>query len=364
MIEFIQKEVWVMEEKEVDRTWLLTFFLNDHRNDLVVLNKDGKFSRLLNYNRFLFNSDIAGSYVSADKNIFAEAELFYRKLANRAEFLPVLNECGEIVSLLRWNTQVKYADKPYQEEEVIESAECICINSCNMVSYDWLCSYLDNHHKKRIFLDGEGWEVLLNCLLNRQGDNEIMLCSGNDDFKAVEITWQPERRNINTIKSVYRLKDEYYSKRLYIYPYNKDGLDLFVRLGFSGIIIEGFCDELLTEEQTFLNMKAVPLNNIVNDEDVIILYLEDDYKRHLRDDMGVSASKIQKIWTILEVCEKIRTGKNIIFYDSEKEAKRIYEEYEKNGIEIYGSVAAPQEKNKTPLFLISPLSSRQVKYLK
>lgn len=55
MLEFVRKEVWCMEEDEVSRSSLLSFFLNGHREDTVVLLNDGIFHKYITYESLLYD---------------------------------------------------------------------------------------------------------------------------------------------------------------------------------------------------------------------------------------------------------------------------------------------------------------------
>ena len=54
MLEFVRKEVWCMEEAEITRASLLSFFLNGHREDIVVLLNRGVFFKYITYEILLY----------------------------------------------------------------------------------------------------------------------------------------------------------------------------------------------------------------------------------------------------------------------------------------------------------------------
>ena len=79
MLEFVRKEVWCMEEAEVSRSSLLSFFLNGHREDMVVLLNDGVFHQYMTYESLLYNFPGNDCFVTAGVNIFRQAELFLQR---------------------------------------------------------------------------------------------------------------------------------------------------------------------------------------------------------------------------------------------------------------------------------------------
>lgn len=339
MVEFIKKEVWCVEEAEASRAFLLKFFLDGHRDDLVVVQDNGVFRKCLTYESLLYNVPGSDKVVTVGERIFSDAEEFFADNENRVKLLPVVNDRGELLSCMRWNNQKKERQEPDQKQEEIENAPRLFIKECNEFVYQWLQKFLKEHSEKEIILEGEGWEVLTVSQVMSENGNRIFL-NTEGDMDALELTFEGiSRKRVNTIKSMWKLKEQYHGCRIFVWLENKEGVDVCTRLMFSGIRIEGFCNNQQEVLETFLSKPVVKLESIVEDSDVLIIYWNWEKIAKLREKYPEMKALCKPYHDVFELRNRIKEKKNVILYDSEKEAKGVAKLLEKRHVQVWAYCA-------------------------
>lgn len=344
MIEFVRKEVWCMEETEVSRSSLLSFFLNGHREDTAVLLNDGVFHRYMTYESLLY--DVAGNdcFVTAGENIFREAELFFAEKVNRLRLLPVVDDSGSLLSFLRWNNQKRVACRPDQKLEEIEQAPRLFLGECSASIYLWLQEFLKEHVGKEIILQGEGWEVLAACQAVMEDGNTITLCTEKEAGDNLELTFgQVPQVKMNSVHSMWTLKEAYCSYRIFVRLENKADVDTYTRLAFSGIRVEGFCGSGWNSLCTFLDKPVQDPQTLSEESDVLIVC--PDQQKGWKEQFSDSKALCLAYSALFEVRRELREQQAVILYDSAKEAKQVAGNLAKHGIQVCGYCAAGASQN-------------------
>ncbi len=344
MLEFVRKEVWCMEEDEVSRSSLLSFFLNGHREDTVVLLNDGIFHKYITYESLLYDVPGNDCFVTAGENVFREAELFFTEKANRLRLLPVVDGSGSLLSFLRWNNQKREASRPDQKLEEIEQAPRLFLGECSASIYLWLREFLKEHVGKEIILQGEGWEVLAACQAVTDDGNTITLCTEKKAGDTLELTFgQVPRVKTNSVASMWELKEAYYGRRIFVRLENKADVDVFTKLAFSGIRVEGFCGSGWDELRTFLDKPVYGLKALLGEPDVLIVCPDgqESWKEQFMD----SKALCLPYSALFEVRRQLQEQKTVILYDSLKEAKRVAGTLKRHGVQVWGYCAAGTSGN-------------------
>lgn len=344
MMEFVPKEVWCMEEAEVSRASLLNFFLNGHREDMVVLLNGGIFHKYMTYESLLY--DISGNdcSVAAGENVFFEANRFFSEKANRLRLLPVVDSRGSLLSFLRWNNQKREVDKPDQGLEEIEKAPRLFLRECSESIYLWLRAFLREHTGKEIILQGEGWEVLTTCRAVTAGSNTVTLHTEEPINDALELTFgRVPQIKTNSVESMWTLKEAYYGYRIFVRLENKADVDVFTRLAFSGIRVEGFFSSGWGELRTFLDKPVQEPQALLEEPDVLIVCPngEESWKSQFADSKAMCLSYS----ALFEVRGELQEQQIVILYDSPKEAKRVAGNLERHGFQVWGYCPAGALQN-------------------
>lgn len=350
MLEFIRKEVWCMEEAEVSRASLLSFFLNGHREDTVVLSNRGIFRKYVTYEGLLYDIPGNGCSVTAGENIFREAKLFFADKANRLRLLPVVDGSGNLFSFLRWNNQRREIGQPDQKPEEIEKAPRLFLRECNESIYLWLREFLKEHTEKEIILEGEGWEVLTACQAVIGSENKIALNTRGGVCDALELTFgKIPRFMLNTVKSMWELKEDYLGCRIFVWLENRQGVALGMRLMLSGIHVEGFCREGQKEVTAFWGKPVCSLEKLADQPDILIVYWNEEEGVKIKEKVSHMQSLCLPHRTLFQLRREIREGKNVIFYDSRQEAEKVAALLEKHDTVVWGNCAV--EENQKPIAL-------------
>jgi len=333
MIEFVAKEVWVVEEEQSSRLQLLNFFLNGHLNDIVAIYNNGIFKRVLTYEKLLQGKEnIFEGGVEISENIFEDAqELFIPEY--RGELLPVVKD-GELCSFLRNNTQRGIVKKPLQTETEIEHVEAIEIQECNDYTYRWLKEFVKKVAKKKIYLSGEGWELLIPYLkkLNSKVDFSIA-----KNEVALKLRFEDFVREKTAISSIYNLKEKYLGKKIYLYSLTAATLRIYTQLSFLEIKLQGICDDSAIDNERFLGKKLVEIEDIVNDADAVICVCDSSKRENLKQKYENCKAEIVGLNVIFELRPELFEKEIILYYDSIKEKNRIKAQFEQLGLKIYGS---------------------------
>ncbi len=142
---------------------------------------------------------------------------------------------------------------------------------------------------------------------------------------------------VNTVKSMWELKKEYTSYRIFVWLENESDMDIFTQISFSGIKIEGFCSDQ-TEEEMFFNKPVVIPESIIYDSDVILVYgKEDARKNELQKKYLMNESLLLSFEELFEISHIMWSKETIILYDSIKAAKNTEALLKKWGISVAGS---------------------------
>lgn len=345
MLEFVRKEVWCMEEAEITRASLLSFFLNGHREDIVVLLNRGVFCKYMTYESLLY--DIPGNdcFVTVGENIFYEAESFFEEKVNRLRLLPVVDCSGNLISFLRWNNQKRENGQPDQRLEEIEKAPRLLLRECSESIYLWLRDFLKEHTGKEFVLQGEGWEVLTACQAVPMGGNIVTMSMEEEISDALELTFgRIPQIIVNSVKSIWELKEAYYSYRIFVRLENKADVDIFTRLAFSGIRVEGFCSSGGNSLCTFLDKPVWEPQVLLEEPDVLLVFPDgqESWKEKFTNGKPLCLSYS----ALFEVRRELQEQQIVILYDSSQEAKRITGNLEKHGLQVWGYCPIGVSQNK------------------
>ncbi len=269
MLEFIQKEIWVVEKEDLNRSKLFNFFLPDNRAALLAVNAAGKFHELISYEGLLQRKEMR-SYVVCGGEMFAEANQFYSVLANRELLLPILNTEFEIISFFRWNAQIERATFRMQDCDGVRN---IFISGCDEVNIRILqqLDAAETYKKKQIFLCGEGWEIVLSHVKFSGSYQIVEQLPENKEAVLIKAGGEVDFDTAESFVSVYTLKEEYKPKRIFVYGANLDGQMILSNLEFMGVHVHGIVDDECEKENSFLIWPIVKSKDIIGQPDVIIV---------------------------------------------------------------------------------------------
>lgn len=236
---------------------------------MLAVNVAGKFHELISYEGLLQKKEMR-SYVVCGGEMFAEVNQFYSVLANRELLLPILNTEFEIISFFRWNAQIERATFRMQDCDGVRN---IFISGCDEVNIRILqqLDAAEAYKERQVFLCGEGWEIV------------ISQCKFSGSYQIVEQL--PEKRDVLLVKSggdidlhidesyvtTYTLKEEYKSKRIFVYGANLNGQMILSNLEFMGVHVHGIIDDECKEEDSFLIWPIVKSKDIIGQPDVIVV---------------------------------------------------------------------------------------------
>lgn len=143
---------------------------------------------------------------------------------------------------------------------------------------------------------------------------------------------------VNTVKSMWKLKEKYCSYRIFVWLENEGDVDVFVHLSFSGIRVEGFCNDQLEKMESFFNKRVVDVRSIICDSNVIIVYgREKERKSQLEKDYLVIKSLLLTFEDLFEVRKEMWANEAVLLYDSAKAVKRVAKLLETLNIKVIGS---------------------------
>lgn len=335
MLEFIQKEIWVIEKEDINRSKLFNFFLPDNRAALLAVNAAGKFHELITYEGLLQGKDMR-SYVVCGSDMFDKANRFYDVLDNRELLLPILNTEFEIISFFRWNAQIERATFRMQDCDGVRN---IFISGCDEVNIRIL-QQLDAaqiYKEKQIFLCGEGWEIVV---------SQFKL-SGN--YQIVEQL--PEKKDALLIKSggdidlhtaesyvtTYTLKEEFKSKRIFVYGANLNGQMILSNLEFMGVHVHGIIDDECEEENSFLIWPIVKSKDVIGQSDIIVVC--EGWRRTEINQMLQNVCLVIAYENIFEWDKSLNEKKYVLLYDSVHALSEVKKKIEFHGGEIAAEVS-------------------------
>lgn len=106
----------IMEDEIIERSQALSFFLNGHIEDaLLVYDRDGKYSGIITYKSLLYASDMNQAVVR-EKLVLEEGkgECFWERAQNLIQgsndsMLPVFNRDMELLYFARYNSELNAA---------------------------------------------------------------------------------------------------------------------------------------------------------------------------------------------------------------------------------------------------------------
>lgn len=330
MLEFIQKEVWVTEEENIDRSRLFSFFLPNNRDAFLVVNRGGKYKELITYESLLQRKNLC-SYVICNRDMFGEAYRFYDVLENRQWLLPVLNAEHELISFLRWNAQL---GRPVFRMEDCGRAENILISGCDEINIRILkeLDAVQIYKEKEVFLSGEGWELMLSLLgLSGSYQNEEHLPE-----KSQAVLIKPggdvDLHTVESFVSTYALKERFLSKRIFVYGANLSGQMILSNLEFMGVHVHGIIDDECMEEKNFLIWPIVRTEDIASQPDVIVVcvrMLWSQIKERLQ-----GACELFGYEDLFQWDELLNDKKYILLYESVHVLEEVKKEIALHGGEI------------------------------
>ncbi len=335
MLEFVLKEVWTVEKEELNHIRLFDFFLPDHRDALLVVNEEGKYCELITYQGLLERKNMS-SYVVYGNDMFAKAYEFYDVLENRECLLPVLNTESELVSFFCWNAQI---GRPAFRIQDCDNVKHIFISGCDEVNIGILKKLRDmpDFKEKQIFLAGEGWELIVP-LLGLPGN-----CHITDRFlEEADAVWIKSGGDIDlqtaeSYVSTYVLRDEFKSKRIFVYGANLNGQMILANLEFMGIHVHGIVDDACMEETNFMIWPIVKSEDIRNQPDVLVVcegWLHPEVSRKLQ-----GSCEVYSYGAVFQWNELLNQKKYVLLYESAHALGKVRKRVESCGGEVWDEVS-------------------------
>lgn len=147
---------------------------------------------------------------------------------------------------------------------------------------------------------------------------------------------------MNTLKSMWELKERYLGYRLFVWLKNGQGVNLFTRLMLSGIRVEGFCSDEGTELTTFLGKPVIVLDKMADEPDALIIYWNEEAGVELKEKTSDMQFLCFSYGKLFELRREIREGKNVIFYDSRQEAERVAALLQKHDAVVWANCAVKE----------------------
>lgn len=332
MLEFIQKEIWVIEKEDINRSKLFNFFLPDNRAALLAVNAAGKFHELITYEGLLQGKDMR-SYVVCGSDMFDKANRFYDVLDNRELLLPILNTEFEIISFFRWNAQIERATFRMQDCDGVRN---IFISGCDEVNIRIL-QQLDAaqiYKEKQIFLCGEGWEVVLS-YIKLSGSYEVVeQLPQKQEAVLIKSGGGIDLHTAESYVTTYTLKEEFKSKRIFVYGANLNGQMILANLEFMGVHVHGIIDDECEEENSFLIWPIVKSKDIIGQPDIIVVcagFLHSKIYQLLGD-----ACALVVYENIFQWDETLNKEKYILIYESVNALEEVKKKINLCGGEVSG----------------------------
>lgn len=141
----------------------------------------------------------------------------------------------------------------------------------------------------------------------------------------------------NKIASIWKLKPIYTSYRIFLWLENRADVLLFTRMAFSGVSINGFCNNQADSMSTFLGKPIVAPADIIQETDILLIYGE-EYKKAELENQYPQRNLIYLFYEeLFEVREEMLEKKVIILYDSVMEAKKVAGQLQKFKIAVEGT---------------------------
>lgn len=335
MLEFIQKEVWVVEKEEINRSWLFSFFLPDNRDVLLIVNNQGKYSELITYDGLLQRKNMS-SYVVCGSDMFAKAHQFYDDLENREMLLPILNAEFEIISFFRWNAQIERATFRMQDCVNVKN---IFISGCDEVNIRILKELNDAQEckEKEIFLSGEGWEIMVS-LLGLSGNCHIVeRLPEKQDAVLIKSGGDIDLQTAESYVTTYTLKEKIKSKKIFVYGANLNGQMILSNLEFMEVHVHGIIDDKCNKEKKFLIWPIVKSKDIIGKPDVIVVcekWRWTEINQRLQ-----SACQVYAYEDIFQWDESLNEKKYVLLYDSVHALEKVKRNIESCSGEIEDEIS-------------------------
>ncbi|MBD5523504.1 MAG: SGNH/GDSL hydrolase family protein [Lachnospiraceae bacterium] len=169
-------------------------------------------------------------------------------------------------------------------------------------------------------------------LIERTEENEIQNKSEiNTNYRG--------RFEVNTVKSMWKLKEEYKLYHIFVWLENQIDMDMFIKLSFSGIMVEGFCNNYTETMGSFFGKPIVHIASIIYREDVLLVCFEDRKKEKLREKFSEKKDLLLSYDELFEICDQIKYGKVVVLYDSVKEAQRVVKKLQEYNANLVGTCA-------------------------
>lgn len=160
-LRFCDKEVYTIEYGSYSRSEIISFFLNDHTEDIILMYRDGNYYGMLRYFDLLRNKDL-------DKAIFTETIVLsddmwetahYTLSKCGAKLLPVVDTNSEIISFCYEDDNDMYLDELMLLENIDKLAlvvnKVLWIKSFN--EYTYRLYLLCSKNNIKVCVWGELW---------------------------------------------------------------------------------------------------------------------------------------------------------------------------------------------------------------
>ena len=343
MLEFIQKEVWVAEKGEINRSQLFSFFLPDNTDALIIANSQGKYKELITYDGLLRGKNMF-SYVVCGSDMFAKAHQFYDDLENRELLLPILNEDHQIISFFRWNAQIERATFRMRDCANVKN---IFVSGCDEVNIRILKELNDTWDckEKEIFLSGEGWEIMASLLrlsgnchiverLPKKQDAILIKSGGDIDFQTAE-----------SYVTTYTLKEKFKSKRIYVYGANLNGQKIMSNLEFMEVHVHGIIDDQCNGEQNFLIWPIMNSKDIIGKSDIIVVC--ERWRCNQINQRLHRACQVYAYEDIFQWDETLNEKKYVLLYDSVQALEKVERNIKSYSGEIEEEISVHKLAEKT-----------------
>jgi hypothetical protein len=179
MVVLLSGEIYTIEgDIQMSRLELLNFFLDGHREDIIIQYKNGMAVKYITYHNILFPGKNHPDYIHYDSNSFQTASQFLEE----GMIIPVKNDKGEFISILGYKKT--FYNHTYKEEgpidyRLVNLYDCICLNGLNEFTYE-IFKACCKGWKGRIILIGNGWDEYESFVVKEDGI-EVILVSDNMD---------------------------------------------------------------------------------------------------------------------------------------------------------------------------------------
>lgn len=308
MIRFCDREVNCVTIKELSRSSLFTYFLNENREDIVcVINENGQYDGMITYNSLLNSSNIQASILKEklilDKYIWENGRKLF---LNNTEYneknvlFPVVNREGYLLCFayqdkdadreIRQLRELNKCSKALNFKDVFPEYDCVTIWGINELAY-FLAQYL-KALEVTIKVKGEFWEELgdwqsYECPVYRNMDIyaegtwgkrenilEVLQRSVSAEFECVDNIYEANIEKGYIVDAEINLNDFLFNLRdaeLYLL-----GTDMLVQDTYDFLIkneidIEGFISDNQDEFGRFILGKPVYSRHDIEKKDQTII---------------------------------------------------------------------------------------------